>query len=314
MDVSIVIPLFNESESIKELDDWISLSFKYEDLDFEVVYIDDGSNDSSWDIIKSICQNNSNRKGISFIKNYGKSQALKVGFSEAKGKYIATLDADLQDSPEEIPLMIKKLKENNLDLISGWKKKRYDSYIYKRIPSYFFNLVARVFSGINLNDFNCGIKVYKKEVAKSINLYADMHRFIPILAKSQGFNKIGEHVVKHQARKYGKTKFGNERFIRGFLDIITLWFTEKFGRRPMHFFGTIGTIMFIVGILFTIYLGYNKLFIDTSSRLITSKPEFYIALITILLGAQFFIAGFLAEIIIKFNNSKNKYSIKEKTF
>ena len=314
MDVSIVIPLFNESESIKELDDWISLSFKYEDLDFEVVYIDDGSNDSSWDIIKSICQNNSNRKGISFIKNYGKSQALKVGFSEAKGRYIATLDADLQDSPEEIPLMIKKLKENNLDLISGWKKKRYDSYIYKRIPSYFFNLVARVFSGINLNDFNCGIKVYKKEVAKSINLYADMHRFIPILAKSQGFNKIGEHVVKHQARKYGKTKFGNERFIRGFLDIITLWFTEKFGRRPMHFFGTIGTIMFIVGILFTIYLGYNKLFIDTSSRLITSKPEFYIALITILLGAQFFIAGFLAEIIIKFNNSKNKYSIKEKTF
>ena len=314
MDVSIVIPLFNESESIKELDDWISLSFKYEDLDFEVIYIDDGSNDSSWDIIKSICQNNSNRKGISFIKNYGKSQALKVGFSEAKGKYIATLDADLQDSPEEIPLMIKKLKENNLDLISGWKKKRYDSYIYKRIPSYFFNLVARVFSGINLNDFNCGIKVYKKEVAKSINLYADMHRFIPILAKSQGFNKIGEHVVKHQARKYGKTKFGNERFIRGFLDIITLWFTEKFGRRPMHFFGTIGTIMFIVGILFTIYLGYNKLFIDTSSRLITSKPEFYIALITILLGAQFFIAGFLAEIIIKFNNSKNKYSIKEKTF
>jgi len=314
MDVSIVIPLFNESESIKELDDWISLSFKYEDLDFEVVYIDDGSNDSSWDIIKSICQNNSNRKGISFIKNYGKSQALKVGFSEANGKYIATLDADLQDSPEEIPLMIKKLKENNLDLISGWKKKRYDSYIYKRIPSYFFNLVARVFSGINLNDFNCGIKVYKKEVAKSINLYADMHRFIPILAKSQGFNKIGEHVVKHQARKYGKTKFGNERFIRGFLDIITLWFTEKFGRRPMHFFGTIGTIMFIVGILFTIYLGYNKLFIDTSSRLITSKPEFYIALITILLGAQFFIAGFLAEIIIKFNNSKNKYSIKEKTF
>ena len=314
MDVSIVIPLFNESESIKELDDWISLSFKYEDLDFEVVYIDDGSNDSSWDIIKSICQNNSNRKGISFIKNYGKSQALKVGFSEANGKYIATLDADLQDSPEEIPLMIKKLKENNLDLISGWKKKRYDSYIYKRIPSYFFNLVARVFSGINLNDFNCGIKVYKKEVAKSINLYADMHRFIPILAKSQGFNKIGEHVVKHQARKYGKTKFGNERFIKGFLDIITLWFTEKFGRRPMHFFGTIGTIMFIVGILFTIYLGYNKLFIDTSSRLITSKPEFYIALITILLGAQFFIAGFLAEIIIKFNNRKNKYSIKEKTF
>ena len=224
------------------------------------------------------------------------------------------MDADLQDSPEEIPLMIKKLIVNDLDLISGWKKKRHDSFITKRIPSYFFNLVARVFSGINLNDFNCGIKVYKKEVAKSISLYADMHRFIPILAKNQGFNRIGEHVVKHQARKYGKTKFGNERFIRGFLDIITLWFTEKFGRRPMHFFGTLGTIMFLVGILFTIYLGYNKLFIDTSSRLITSRPEFYIALITVILGAQFFIAGFLAEIIIKFNISKNKYSIKEKTF
>jgi len=314
MDVSIIIPLFNESESLKELDDWISLSFKFKDLDYEVIYIDDGSNDSSWDIIKSIIQNNLNRKGISFIKNYGKSQALKVGFLEATGKYIATLDADLQDSPEEIPLMIKKLIENDLDLISGWKKERHDSFITKRVPSYLFNLVARVFSGINLNDFNCGIKVYKKEVAKSISLYADMHRFIPILAKNQGFNKIGEHVVKHQARKYGKTKIGNERFIRGFLDIITLWFTEKFGRRPMHFFGTIGTLMFIVGIAFTIYLGYNKLFIDTSSRLITSKPEFYIALITIVLGAQFFIAGFLAEIIIKFNLSKNKFSIKEKTF
>jgi len=314
MDVSIIIPLFNESESLKELDDWISLTFKYEDLGYEVIYIDDGSSDSSWDIIKSIIKNNSNRKGISFNRNYGKSQALKVGFSEAEGNYIATLDADLQDSPEEIPLMVKKIIENDLDLISGWKKKRYDSFITKRIPSYFFNLVARVFSGIKLNDFNCGLKVYRKEVVKSINLYADMHRFIPILAKNQGFKKIGEHVVKHQARKYGSTKFGSERFIRGFLDIITLWFTEKFGRRPMHFFGTIGTLMFVVGIAFTIYLGYNKLFIDTSSRLITSKPEFYIALITIILGAQFFIAGFLAEIIIKFNMGKNKYSIKEKTY
>ena len=314
MDVSIIIPLFNESESLKELDDWISLTFKYEDLGYEVIYIDDGSSDSSWDIIKSIIKNNSNRKGISFNRNYGKSQALKVGFSEAEGNYIATLDADLQDSPEEIPLMVKKIIENDLDLISGWKKKRYDSFITKRIPSYFFNLVARVFSGIKLNDFNCGLKVYRKEVVKSINLYADMHRFIPILAKNQGFKKIGEHVVKHQARKYGRTKFGNERFIKGFLDIITLWFTEKFGRRPMHFFGTIGTLMFVVGIAFTIYLGYNKLFIDTSSRLITSKPEFYIALITIILGAQFFIAGFLAEIIIKFNMGKNKYSIKEKTY
>ena len=210
--------------------------------------------------------------------------------------------------------MINKLIESNLDMISGWKKKRYDSFFLKRLPSSLFNLVARLFSGIRLNDFNCGIKVYRKEVIKSINLYADMHRFIPILAKNEGYNKIGEHVVKHQPRKYGKSKFGNERFIRGFLDIITLWFTNRFGRRPMHFFGSLGTLMIIVGILFTIYLGYNKLFIDTNSRLITTRPEFYIALITMVLGAQFFIAGFIAEIILKFNANKDEFSIKNKTF
>ena len=237
-----------------------------------------------------------------------------MGFSEAKGEYVATLDADLQDSPEEIPIMINKLIESNLDMISGWKKKRYDSFFLKRLPSLLFNFVARIFSGIRLNDFNCGIKVYKKEVIKSINLYADMHRFIPILAKNEGYNKIGEHVVKHQPRKYGKSKFGNERFVRGFLDIITLWFTNRFGRRPMHFFGSLGTLMIIVGILFTMYLGYNKLFIDTNSRLITTRPEFYIALITMVLGAQFFIAGFIAEIVLKFNVNKDEFSIKNKTF
>ena len=216
------------------------------------------------------------------------------------------LQTDIWDKIEEInkkllPLMPKK-------------KKRYDSFFLKRLPSLLFNFVARIFSGIRLNDFNCGIKVYKKEVIKSINLYADMHRFIPILAKNEGYNKIGEHVVKHQPRKYGKSKFGNERFVRGFLDIITLWFTNRFGRRPMHFFGSLGTLMIIVGILFTMYLGYNKLFIDTNSRLITTRPEFYIALITMVLGAQFFIAGFIAEIVLKFNVNKDEFSIKNKTF
>jgi len=314
MDVSIIIPLLNESDSLKELNSWIFKSFENLELEIEIIYIDDGSDDSSWKIIEELANTNNNVKGISFTRNYGKSQALKVGFSEAKGEYVATLDADLQDSPEEIPIMINKLINSNLDMISGWKKKRYDSFFLKRIPSSFFNFVARIFSRINLNDFNCGIKVYKKEVIKSINLYADMHRFIPILAKNEGYNKIGEHIVMHQPRKYGRSKFGNERFIRGFLDIITLWFINKFGRRPMHFFGSLGTLMIFVGILFTMYLGYNKLFIDTSSRLITNRPEFYIALITLVLGVQFFIAGFIAEIILKNNVNKDNYSIKNKTF
>jgi len=314
MDVSIIIPLLNESDSLKELNSWIFKSFENLELEIEIIYIDDGSDDSSWKIIEELANTNNNVKGISFTRNYGKSQALKVGFSEAKGEYVATLDADLQDSPEEIPVMIDKLIDSNLDMISGWKKKRYDSFFLKRIPSSFFNFVARLFSGINLNDFNCGIKVYKKEVIKSISLYADMHRFIPILAKNEGYNKIGEHIVMHQPRKYGRSKFGNERFIRGFLDIITLWFINKFGRRPMHFFGSLGTLMIFVGILFTMYLGYNKLFIDTSSRLITNRPEFYIALITLVLGVQFFIAGFISEIILKNNVNKDNYSIKNKTF
>jgi glycosyltransferase involved in cell wall biosynthesis len=314
MDVSIVIPLYNESESLEELNEWINRSFIDNRFSYEIIYIDDGSYDRSWKIIEEIANRDNNVKGISFNRNYGKSQALRVGFDECEGKYVATLDADLQDSPEEIPVMIDKLINNNLDMISGWKKKRYDSYFLKKIPSLFFNMVARVFSGIKLHDFNCGIKVYKREVIKSIDLYADMHRFIPILAKNDGFNKIGEHIVKHQPRKYGTSKFGNERFIRGFLDITTLWFTNKFGRRPMHFFGLIGTIMIVTGILFTLYLGYNKLFIDTSSRLITTRPEFYVALTTMILGAQFFIAGFIAELILKFNLNQDKYSIKNKTF
>ncbi len=313
MDLSVVIPLYNESESIEELNTWVTNTLNNRSISFEIIYVNDGSSDGSWDIIKRLADDSNNIKGISFSKNFGKSQALNSGFIECKGKYVATLDADLQDSPEEIPEMINKLKEEELDLISGWKKKRYDSLILKKIPSKLFNFVARCSSGIKIHDFNCGIKVFKSEVIKSIDVYGDMHRFIPILAKNEGYNKIGEHIVKHQARKYGKTKFGNERFMRGFLDIITLWFMNKFGKRPMHFFGSLGTIMILIGIIFTGYIGYEKLFIKTSGRLITERPEFYIALTTIIIGIQLFIAGFIGEIVLNSKSKKERYQITEKT-
>ena len=313
MDLSVVIPLYNESESIEELNTWVTNTLNNRSISFEIIYINDGSSDGSWDIIKRLANDSNNIKGISFSKNFGKSQALNSGFIECEGKYVATLDADLQDSPEEIPDMINKLKEEDLDLISGWKKKRYDSLILKKIPSKLFNFVARCSSGIDIHDFNCGIKVFKSEVIKSIDVYGDMHRFIPILAKNEGYNKIGEHIVKHQARKYGKTKFGNERFMRGFLDIITLWFMNKFGKRPMHFFGSLGTIMILIGIIFTGYIGYEKLFIKTSGRLITERPEFYIALTTIIIGIQLFIAGFIGEIVLNSKSKKERYQITEKT-
>ena len=314
MDLSVVIPLYNESESIEELNKWIINALNIESISFEIIYINDGSSDGSWDIIKSLANDSDKIKGISFSKNFGKSQALNSGFIECKGEYVATLDADLQDSPEEILEMIDKLKKENLDLISGWKKRRFDSLILKKIPSRLFNFVARCSSGIKIHDFNCGIKVFKSEVIKSIDVYGDMHRFIPILAKNEGYNKIGEHIVKHQARKYGKTKFGNERFMRGFLDIITLWFMNKFGKRPMHFFGSLGTVMILIGVIFTGYIGYEKLFIKTSGRLITERPEFFIALTTIIIGIQLFIAGFIGEIVLNSSSNKKRYHITEKTF
>ncbi len=314
MDLSVVIPLYNESESIEELNKWIINALNIESISFEIIYINDGSSDGSWNIIKSLANDSDKIKGISFSKNFGKSQALNSGFIECKGEYVATLDADLQDSPEEILEMINKLKKENLDLISGWKKRRFDSLILKKIPSRLFNFVARCSSGIKIHDFNCGIKVFKSEVIKSIDVYGDMHRFIPILAKNEGYNKIGEHIVKHQARKYGKTKFGNERFMRGFLDIITLWFMNKFGKRPMHFFGSLGTVMILIGVIFTGYIGYEKLFIKTSGRLITERPEFFIALTTIIIGIQLFIAGFIGEIVLNSSSNKKRYHITEKTF
>lgn len=313
MDISIVIPLLNESESLRELDDWISRALAQTDYRYEVIYIDDGSSDDSWEIITQLAQQQANRKGFCFAKNYGKSQALHAGFKEAKGIYVVTMDADLQDSPGEIPALIERLKDEQLDLISGWKKKRYDSIIFKNIPSKLFNWAARRASGIRLHDFNCGLKAYKKEVIKTIEVYGEMHRYIPVLAAHEGFTKIGEQVVQHQARKFGSSKFGTDRFVNGFLDLITLWFLQRFGKRPMHFFGLLGTMMFIIGLGFTLYLGVDKLFISPQGRLITQRPEFFIALTLMLLGTQFFIAGFLGELLIKQRSQLKRYTINQKT-
>jgi glycosyltransferase involved in cell wall biosynthesis len=313
VDVSIVIPLLNEEQSLSPLNDWIFKVFKSQSLSFELIYIDDGSTDKSWRFILDLSKKYPNIKGIRFAKNFGKSQALHAGFESSNGKYVITLDADLQDSPEEIPQLIKSLNEGGYDLISGWKKKRFDSILFKNLPSKLFNWAARKVSGINLNDFNCGIKVYRNEVIKNIDVYGEMHRYIPLLAAQEGFNKIGEQIVKHQARKFGRTKFGADRFFKGFLDLITIWFINKFGKRPMYFFGIWGSLMLILGFCFTLYLGIDKLFFDVQARLITNRPEFYISLTLMLLGSQLFIAGFLGEIILRSKKNKKRYIIKEKT-
>ena len=312
VDVSIVIPLLNEEDSLLKLNDWIFKVLKNQSLSFEIIYIDDGSTDKSWISIVGLSEKYSNIKGIRFAKNFGKSQALHAGFESTNGKYVITLDADLQDSPEEIPRLIRNLNEGGYDLISGWKKKRFDSILFKNLPSKLFNWAARRVSGINLNDFNCGIKVYREEVIKNIEVYGEMHRYIPLLAAQEGFNKIGEQIVQHQARKFGYTKFGADRFFKGFLDLITIWFINKFGKRPMYFFGLWGSLMLILGFCFTLYLGIDKLFFDVQARLITNRPEFYIALTLMLLGSQFFIAGFLGEIILRNKKNKKRYTIKEK--
>ena len=305
MDLSIIIPLYNEKESLIELNDRIHVNFENTKYTFEVIYVDDGSSDDSWETICDLARKYDNIKGISFAKNYGKSQALNAGFKYAKGNLIATLDADLQDSPDELVPMIEMLKKEKLDIVSGWKKIRYDNLFLKNIPSKLFNFSARAISGIKLHDFNCGIKVYKKNVIKSINVIGEMHRYIPFLASQAGFKKISEKEVKHQKRKYGVTKFGSERFVNGFLDLLTLWFLNKFGKRPMHFFGLLGTLMFFVGLIFTIYLGIDKIYFNTNSRLITDRPQFFIALTTIIIGVQFFISGFLGEILLRQNRNKN---------
>jgi glycosyltransferase involved in cell wall biosynthesis len=310
-ELSIIIPLLNEEESIRPLFKWILKALQGEVSSLEVIFIDDGSTDGSWEIIQTLAKEHNEVKAISFTKNYGKSQALNAGFKAAKKKYVATLDCDLQDSPEELPKMVQTLRDNNLDLISGWKKKRFDSLLFKNLPSKLFNWAARKVSSIKLHDFNCGIKVYRKNVIKNIDVHGEMHRYIPVLASQVGFYKIGEQVVQHRARQYGKTKFGADRFFKGFLDLITLWFVNSFGKRPMHFFGLWGTIMLLFGFGFILYLGIDKLYLDTNARLITQRPEFYISLTLMILGSQFFIAGFLGELVLRNSKLTNRYNIKE---
>ena len=312
MDLSVIIPLYNESESLNEINQTIVDSLNGKNLDFEIIYIDDGSTDNSWSVIKDLSQNN-RVSGLKFQRNYGKSMALLAGFKRALGNIVITMDADLQDDPNEIYPLFQIITEQNLDLVSGWKKKRYDSIIFKNIPSKLFNWAARKASGIKLNDFNCGIKAYKSEVIKNISLTDGMHRYIPVLAKNAGFFKISEKEVKHHPRKFGKTKYGADRFIKGFLDLVTLSFIQRFGKRPMHFFGLIGTIMVLSGLIISIYIGYDKLFLNKTGRLITERPLFYISLVTMLMGLIFFIAGFLGELILRSKTDHDNYSIVEKT-
>lgn len=311
MDISVVIPLLNEQESLTELHHWISSVMKSNGFSYEILFIDDGSTDQSWKTICNLKEQDQNVKGIRFLKNFGKSQALHAGFAQAKGDVIITMDADLQDNPEEIPELYNLITQQKFDLVSGWKKKRFDNKFTKNLPSKLFNWAARKTSGVKLNDFNCGLKAYNKSVVKNIDVNGEMHRYIPVLAKNAGFTKIGEKVVQHQARKYGETKFGMDRFINGFLDLITIWFLSRFGKRPMHLFGALGVIMFIIGFGFAAYLGIDKIFFNPSGRLITQRPQFYIALTTMILGSQFFIAGFLGEIILRQNTNKTRYLIKE---
>ncbi len=313
MNLSIVIPLLNEEESLNELYRWIASVMQSNGFSYELIFIDDGSTDNSWKIIERLSLENTEVKGIRFQKNYGKSQALHAGFAMAKGDVIITMDADLQDSPEEIPALYRMITEQNLDLVSGWKKKRYDSVLSKNMPSKLFNYAARKTSGVKLHDFNCGLKAYKNDVIKSIEVTGEMHRYIPVLAKNAGFTKISEKPVLHQARKYGTTKFGAERFIRGFLDLITIWFLSRFGKRPMHLFGAWGAFMLFVGFCFALFLGIDKLFINPYGRLIADRTEFYIALTAMILGTQLFLAGFLGELILRSKKDSQNYIIKETT-
>tara|TARA_S200000501_G_scaffold31552_1_gene26499 strand:- start:405 stop:1352 length:948 start_codon:yes stop_codon:yes gene_type:complete len=312
VNISIVIPLLNEKESLTELINSINEVMKAYSFENEIILIDDGSKDGSWELIKQLSNENQNIKGIKFHRNYGKSQALHAGFLNAKGHVIFTMDADLQDDPKEIPAMYDMIINNDYDLVSGWKKKRYDSVLLKNIPSKIFNFAARLTSGIKLNDFNCGLKAYKREVVKSINVYGEMHRYIPVLAKNEGFKKIGQKVVNHKARKYGKTKFGASRFLHGFLDLLTIWFISRFGKRPMHLFGSMGILMLSTGLIFALFLGYDKLFVNPEGRLITDRPEFYISLVTMIIGSQFFSMGFIGELMLKNINKKAQYQISKK--
>jgi glycosyltransferase involved in cell wall biosynthesis len=314
MDISVVIPLLNEEESLQELYNWIAKVMQSNSYDYEVLFIDDGSTDASWNVIEKLASEHKQVKGIRFQKNYGKSQALDAGFEAANGDVVITMDADLQDNPDEIPELFDLITKENYDLISGWKKKRYDSVIAKNLPSKLFNAAARKTSGLKLHDFNCGLKAYKNIVIKTVKVSGEMHRYIPVLAKNEGFTKIGEKVVQHQARKYGETKFGMNRFVNGFLDLITISFLSKFGKRPMHFFGLWGSMVFAVGFLAAAYIGFMKLYkLSTGLKtiLITDNPWLYISLTAMVIGTQLFLAGFIGELLIKTKGNEKHYTIKE---
>jgi glycosyltransferase involved in cell wall biosynthesis len=315
MDISVIIPLLNEEESLPELHEWIVKVMAENKFSYEIIFIDDGSKDSSWPVIESLSKANPHTKAIKFRRNYGKSPALYVGFEAAEGDVIITMDADLQDSPDEIPGLYNMIVKDNFDLVSGWKQKRYDNAVTKNIPSKLFNYTTRKMSGIKLHDMNCGLKAYKKEVVKSIEVYGEMHRFIPVLAKSAGFTKIGEKVVQHRARKYGTSKFGWSRFINGFLDLLTISFLSKFGKRPMHFFGLLGTLLFFVGFAFAFYLGAYKLYCVFShhpARLLTQRPSFYISLTCMIIGSMMFLAGFIGELVLRNSSIRNSYLLDKK--
>lgn len=315
MDISVVVPLYNEAESLPELEAWIERVMQAGGYSYEIIFVDDGSTDNSWQVIRRLRESNDHVKGISFRRNYGKSPALDTAFRAAQGDVVITMDADLQDSPDEIPELYKMITEEGYDLVSGWKKKRYDP-LSKTIPTKLFNATARRVSGIkNLHDFNCGLKAYRREVVESIEVYGDMHRYIPYLAKNAGFTKIGEKAVKHQARKYGSSKFGMSRFVNGYLDLGTLWFLSKFGRKPMHFFGLLGSVMFLLGLLSVIAVGAAKLYNMYSGNhytLVTDSPYFYISLTAMLLGTQLFLAGFVGELVSRNAPGRNHYEIREK--
>jgi glycosyltransferase involved in cell wall biosynthesis len=314
MDLSVVIPVYNEENSIQELTEWIERVCAVNRLSFEIIYIDDGSTDSSWYNILSVAGNRQNVKGLRFRRNYGKAAALYSGFSEATGEVVITMDSDLQDSPDEIPALVKMIRHEGYDLVSGWKKRRYDPFI-KLMTSRFYNGTARLTSGIKLHDFNCGLKAYRLEVVKSIEIFGEMHRYIPMLAKEAGFYKIGEKIVEHRARKYGVTKYGLDRFVKGYLDLLTIGFITRFGKSPMHLFGSLGTLMFLIGFTMAGYLGIRKLiFINHNLRapLVTESPFFFIALIAMIIGSLLFLTGFLAELINRNSSERNAYLIKDK--
>ena len=314
LDISVVVPLYNEQESLPELSAWIDRVAQSNNLSYEIIMVDDGSTDDSWEVVEQLKEQYTAIKGIRFVRNYGKSAALYCGFAEAQGEVVFTMDADLQDSPDEIPEMRRMILEEGYDLVSGWKKKRYDP-AGKRLPSKFFNLTARIVSGIKLHDFNCGLKAYRRRVIKAIEVYGEMHRYIPILAKHAGFKRIGEKVVQHQERKYGVSKFGMERMVKGYLDLITVSFMSHFGRSPMYFFGSLGTIMFLIGGFTTVWIIALKLYkqaLGLPLRSVTDQPLFFVAIVTVILGAQLFLAGFLGELINRRSSDRNSYLIDKR--